>query len=108
MNIQKAFRACITVLKRLPADKPIKTPYGEFKAEEVLDTIKKLNGWCFPGIDGCQFERVIHCRECEFYRKFRKKNSPARTVKWLCARDKSEKPAHFYCGYAKERAPDDE
>ena len=94
MQLKKALQIAIQVLDKAPNQRL----YSEAKT-----TLEKCEGWCYPRIDGKSFEHVVHCSNCEHYRKYRKKGSPKKDFRMLCSIDKTPRRPDFYCGDAKER-----
>lgn len=108
MNIQLTFRACLELLKKQPKGSSIAVGKTQVSCEEAYNALNRVTEWCFPGLDSIQFEKIVHCRECENYRKFRKKGAPKKTARYLCALDKIHREPWYYCGDAKERRKTDE
>ena len=72
-----------------------------------LNSLENLYHWCYDPFDLNSLEKVCHCRNCEFYKKFHKKNAPKRVFKMLCSLDRTEKPENWYCPKGKERSSKD-
>lgn len=108
MSIQILFRACIELLSKQPKGSKIKTSQGEVDTQQALSELQKIASWCFPGLFGEQFEKVVHCRNCKNYKRYHKKGAPKKVYKMLCSIDKSPREPWFFCADAKERSAEDE
>lgn len=71
--------------------------------DEAIAQIENLYHWCYDPFDLNSLEKVCRCKNCEFYKKFHKKNAPKRVFKMLCSLDKTEKPENWYCPKGRER-----
>ena len=76
--------------------------------DAAIAQIENLYHWCYDPFDLNSLEKVCHCKNCEFYKKFHKKNAPKRVFKMLCSLDKTEKPENWYCPKGKERIGKDD
>lgn len=83
-----------------------KNAIRDCKDQDTKEGLQRLRDWCFPELDTSNLEIVIHCKDCEYYKKFHKKvseDSLTREVTMRCKLDKQERRPIFYCASAKER-----
>lgn len=83
---------------------PTDTGSQKISIDAAIAQIENLYNWCYDPFDLNSIEKVCHCRNCEFYKKFHKKNAPRRVFKMLCSLDKTEKPENWYCPKGRERS----
>ena len=94
----------MVMLKKQPKERAIKLSTGEtVTCGEAYEEMGKLLGWLFPGLRTEQFEKVIHCRDCQHWKKYHKKGAPKQMYVWLCELDKKRRFEHEFCSDAKER-----
>lgn len=64
---------------------------------EVADEIERVCQWVYPNLETEDICAVVRCKNCEHYKRFRKKGSLKLVVKYLCELDKKERSPDFYC-----------
>lgn len=93
MKIKDALKIAVKVLNEQP-------PERSFKAGSVAEAAKALNTilrWAYPELDSANIKQVVHCKDCVYYKKYRKKNAFKSDTIWLCSVDKTKKWPDFYC-----------
>lgn len=104
MNVQLAFRTCLALLEKQPKGATLTLGKTKVDCAEAYDAMNRVAGWCFPGLNSDQFEKVVRCQDCTNYRKFRKKGAPKKSAQYLCAIDKTRRDPQYFCGDAQERS----
>lgn len=85
-SIKEILELCSSILEQSGG------AYTEYKED-----LSKLISWCYPDLYGYQFERVIHCKNCARYKRYKKKGSRLKQTKMLCEIDKQPRDPMFYC-----------
>lgn len=106
MNLKQTLLACAKMLRA----KAHKFPEGSFTVDgkkvlycEAANEIQRLSGWVFPDLDTADIQKVIHCKDCAHYKRYRKKNSYKPEFKCLCELDKKQREPDFFCADGKEK-----
>lgn len=112
MNAKHILQICIKTLKQIQKENPNKVfkvqGYGancdsKVQVSEVIDEAEKLYNWCYHGLDATDLQKVTRCKDCEYYKRFKKKTAYKPQVKYLCTLDKKERGPEFYCANAIEK-----
>lgn len=76
--------------------------------DAAIAQVKNLYSWCYDQLELKNIIKVCRCKDCKYYKKYRKKNSLKKVYKMLCSLDKTEKPPEWYCPKGMERTDDNE
>lgn len=106
MNLKQILLACAKMLRA----KAHKFPEGGFTVDgkkvlycEAANEVQRLSGWVFPELDTDDIQKVIHCKDCAHYKRYRKKGAFKPEVKLLCELDKKQREPIFFCADGKEK-----
>lgn len=106
MSLKQILLACAKILRV----KAKRYPDGGFTVDgkkvlycEAANEVQRLSGWVFPDLDTADIQKVIHCKDCAHYKRYRKKNSYKPEFKCLCELDKKQREPDFFCADGKEK-----
>lgn len=106
MNLKAALEAAAQVYEKRaeknPGGKVVllgkSTPYGE-----AASGIRRFIGWVYPDLKTGDIQKVVRCKDCRYYKRYKKKGQVKPVVKLLCSLDKRERTPEFYCAEGRER-----
>lgn len=115
ITTRQVLQIVIDVLTKLEKKDPTKEfPSTTFTGKKVkisigdaLYNIKHLYDWCYKPFNLQTLEKVCHCRDCIYYKKYKKKGS-LNTFKMLCSLDKVHRTSDWYCPKGREREDEDD
>lgn len=89
------FGKLLTIVRDELAKTPSKKS-GDMSYKELCNEISALLGWACPEIETDRLKKIIPCRKCVHYKKFKKRSESKRAM-LLCSIDMSKKDPDFYC-----------
>lgn len=98
MTIAELIDRTVTLLK-LVASKSVKQ---STEATNLVKELSKLKDWAYPQLTTADMVRVVRCRKCKFYKRYKKKGDPKAVAFYACSLDKKKRDEDFYCGEGKE------
>ena len=66
-------------------------------AADVATEIEKLTKWMYPDLSCEDIAKVVRCRNCQHFKKYRKKGAFKATTFQACEYDKDKRDPEFYC-----------
>ena len=93
MRISELIDKVVTLLKLVAAKSPKNAVEAEFLTKELLH----LKGWAYPQLTTEDITQVVRCKNCEHYRKYKKKGNRKSAPFYACRLNKIKRPADFYC-----------
>lgn len=100
MNLKEAFSICVKLLREKAKENPEGSiPVGGKRIyyAQAAQEMKRVCEWTYPELRTGSIQRVVHCEDCTFYKRYRKKSSPKREVKRMCSIDHIERSPDFFC-----------
>lgn len=67
------------------------------EVELVIQGLLNLKGWAYPQLTTEDITQVVRCKNCEHYRKYKKKGNRKSAPFYACRLNKIKRPADFYC-----------
>lgn len=103
MKATDVYKVTLRVLRKQLKETPDKVftgPSGEkVTLESVYGYLKQISSWVYPELSTDDIAKVIRCKKCKHYKKYRKKGSANRATFQACELDKQVKDPLFFCGY---------
>ena len=100
MTLKTALSVCIKVLSSKEREDPggaFDTPHGEIPYKYAIKELKRVREWVYPELRTEDIQIVTHCRNCQHYKRLRKKNSIKPVYKTVCIKDRREREPDFFC-----------
>ena len=105
MNLKEAFSICAKLLREKSKENPggvIVTDGKKVPYTQAAQELKRVCEWTYPALRTGDIQRIVHCKDCTFYKRYRKKGSLKREVKRLCSIDRIERSPDFFCKNGRE------
>lgn len=101
MKTYDLYKLAIKLLSRLEKEEP-KRSYTNKAGEsatvtDVIDTLKKTSSWMYPDLSTDDIAKVIRCKNCKYYRKYKKKGDLKSSAFYACSQDMRKRPPDFFC-----------
>lgn len=97
IRVADAYRVAIKTLEEMPA-KSLKSKSGQrVTTHEVAATLRTVLHWCYPNLTDQDIQRVVRCKNCEHYHRYKQKDEFKPQVVYMCSKDKSRRPPDFFC-----------
>lgn len=102
MKLSDAYKLAVKLLRRQAESNPKKTftsPDGEkVTIKDVADRLEILAKWVYPELSADDIELVVHCRNCRYYKRFKKKGDLLKARAFFaCTKDMSHRDPEFFC-----------
>lgn len=98
MKTKDALKIAVKVLKELPADRSFKSVSGQkATAAEASQSIQRLIKWAYEDLDSGDMELVVHCKNCQNYKRYKKKGVFKPEIIKMCSLDKIKRDPEFFC-----------
>lgn len=100
MRISEVFITTIKIIKLYSQEHPeaqFMTDGKSIKATELLDPLNKLLGWLYKDLTSESIERITRCRDCRYYKKYKKKGDIKAAPFYACSHDKQRRRPDFFC-----------
>lgn len=86
MKVYDLIDSVLEVLKKYPSDTTI------LQAE-----LHKMQSWLYPGLTTDDMKMVVRCKNCRFYKRYKKKGAPKIPAFYACSITKTKRDPEFYC-----------
>lgn len=102
LRLVDIFHLAVKLLNRQAKDYPNKTftsAEGErVTIKDVADRLEILAKWVYPELSADDIELVVHCRNCRYYKRFKKKGDLLKARAFFaCTKDMSRRDPGFFC-----------
>ena len=102
MKISDLYITTIRVLKRYSKEHPnVAFRIGEsedtVEVKELIAGLKKMLGWLYKDLSTENIEKVTHCYDCRYYKKYKKKGVAKGGTFYACSIDKLKHRPDFFC-----------
>lgn len=101
MNLKSTFDISIKLLKQVSKDNPGKSftnSQGERASlEDVIASLKKLSQWVLPSLDSNELVKVTRCKDCIYFKTYKKKDDPKARPFQACSSNRSQRDPMFFC-----------
>lgn len=102
MKLSDAYKLAVKLLRRQAESNPKKTftsPDGEkVTIADVADKLETVSKWVYPELSADDIELVVHCRNCRYYKRFKKKGDLLKARAFFaCTKDMSHRDPEFFC-----------
>lgn len=102
MKLSDAYKLAVKLLRRQAESNPKKTftsPDGEkVTIADVADKLETVSKWVYPELSVDDIELVVHCRNCRYYKQFKKKGDLLKARAFFaCTKDMSHRDPEFFC-----------
>lgn len=93
MPIKTLINKTISLLKRGLAESVICA--SEYNT--VTKELSKLKFWAYPDLTTEDMVAVVRCKDCRYYKKYKKKDTFKPEVVYACSRTKLKRSKEFFC-----------
>lgn len=99
MNARNVLKAAIQIVSKAPKNLSVEVP-----PKIVAKDLSSLLSWISPELECNDIVRVVRCKNCSYYRRFKKKGAFKSTPFYACKLDMSRREPEYYCkdGMARE------
>lgn len=102
MKLSDAYKLAVKLLKQQAELNPKKTftsPDGErVTIADVADKLETVSKWVYPELSADDIELVVHCKNCRYYKRFKKKGDLLKARAFFaCTKDMSRRDPEFFC-----------
>lgn len=67
------------------------------KSVEVANRLEKVLHWTYPDLSTEDIVKVIRCKDCMYYKKYRKKSPYKSVAFYACSLTKTKREPTFFC-----------
>lgn len=92
MNARSVLEAAIQIVNKAP--KMLNT---SIPPKQVSADLTDLLGWISPDLECKDIVRVVRCKNCDNYKRYRKKNAFKAVPFYACSLDMSRRDPEFFC-----------
>ena len=80
------------------------------EADLLTAELRKLKGWAYPHLTTEDIVKVVRCKKCQYYKRYKKKGDRKSLPVWACSLDRVKRNPDFYCaaGIQKEERREEE
>ena len=106
MNVKGAHLVCAKLLRQKARQNPdgvITVEGKKFKYLEAAEELERMCEWVCPTLDTECIKKIVLCKSCKHYKRYRKKGAVWPVVKTLCELDKVERRPDYFCGNGIEK-----
>lgn len=106
MNVVQAKLVCAKLLRGMAKQDPkggITVNGTRFGYIEAAQELEKMCEWIWPEYRTGNIKRVVQCKECVHFKRYKKKDSVRPMYKYKCSITKTERDPEFYCGDGKKK-----
>lgn len=102
MKLSDAYKLAVKLLRRQAESNPKKT-FTSLDGEkvtiaDVADKLETVSKWVYPELSADDIELVVHCRNCRYYKRFKKKGDLLKARAFFaCTKDMSRRDPEFFC-----------
>lgn len=101
------YRLSVQLLKEVAVKHPERTVVVSTKeavtVDEVATALDKISKWVYADFYAEDIDKVVRCKNCKFYKKYRKKNAFKAHSFQACSKDKKKRDPMFFCKEGEER-----
>lgn len=101
------YRLAVKLLRKMAKETPGKSftnSAGETATiEDIADALDKMSKWLYKDFHTEDIDRVVRCKKCKFYKKYKKKGSFKAQVFQACSKDMKRRDPMFFCKDGDER-----
>ena len=100
MRMSTVFTTTIGILKAYSKEHPnvvIEEDGTTIKTKDLISSLNKLLGWLYKDLTTESIERVVHCYDCRYYKKYKKRGSLKSASFYACSQDRKRRRPDFYC-----------
>lgn len=87
---------------------PVDDGTQKIPIDAAIAQVKNLYSWCYDQLELKNIIKICRCKDCKYYRRYRKKDSLKKVYKMLCSLDKTERPPEWYCPKGTERSKEND
>lgn len=106
MNLKAALEAAAQAYEK----RAERNPNGEIEVfgsrvsyGKAASEIRRVVSFVYPELETGNVQKVVRCKNCKYYKRYRKKNSYKPEFKCLCELDKKQREPDFFCADGKEK-----
>lgn len=97
----EVYRLAVKLLRKMAKENPGKT-YTNSEGEKatidyVADELDKVSKWLYKDFHTEDIDRVVRCKRCIHYKKYKKKGALKSSVFWACCKDMQKRDPMFFC-----------
>lgn len=101
MRMIDVYRLAVKLLKKMAKENPgksfINSAGEKATIEEVADALDKVSKWLYKDFHTEDIDKVVRCKRCRFYKKYKKQGEFKPKVFMACSKDMKRHDSMFFC-----------
>ena len=101
------YRLAVKLLRKMAKENPGKSftnSDGEKATiDEVADALDNLSKWLYKDFHTEDITKVVRCKKCKYYKKYKKKGEFKAQIFQVCSKDMQKRSPMFFCKDGDER-----
>lgn len=95
------YKLAVKLLKKMAKETPGKSftnSAGEkVTIEEIADALDKVSKWLYKDFHTEDIDKVVRCKKCKFYKKYKKRGEFKPKAFMACSKDMKRRDSMFFC-----------
>lgn len=101
------YRLAVKLLKKAAKENPgkvfVNSAGEKVTIEEIADGLDKISKWLYKDFHTEDIDKVVRCKKCKFYRRYKKKGAFKAVAFYACSKDMQKRDPMFFCKEGEER-----
>jgi hypothetical protein len=101
------YRLAVKLLRKMAKENPGKSftnSAGEKATiDDVANELDKVSKWLYKDFHTEDIDKVVRCKKCKYYKKYKKKGAFKAQVFQACSKDMKKRDPMFFCKDGEER-----
>lgn len=101
------YRLAVKLLRKMAKENPGKSFTNSAGEKATIDYVAneldKVSKWLYKDFHTEDIDKVVRCKNCKYYKKYKKKGAIKASVFWACSRDMQKRDPMFFCKDGEER-----
>lgn len=101
MRMLDVYKIALKVLREVLAKNPersFKSSSGEkVTLAQVISNLDQVCSWLYSDFSTDDIAKVVRCKHCRYYKKFKQKDAPKALPFWACTIDKKKRDPMYFC-----------
>lgn len=95
------YRLAVKLLRNMAKENPGKSftnSAGEKATiDDIANELDKVSKWLYKDFYTEDIDKVVRCKKCKYYKKYKKKDDRKSPPFWACRLTKIKRDPEFYC-----------
>ena len=101
------YKLAVKLLRKLAVktnNKGFKNSDGEHVTiSDVADNLEHIANWMYPELSTEDIAKVVRCKKCRYYKKYKKKGTLKGAAFYACSKDMQKRDPMFFCKEGEEQ-----